>query len=406
MALNNVNHDSFGEENHSESADSLTGDGGDVLEIWSSTRTNKLRNLAGGGTFTNNSSFIIPAGLVDSSANPYDVSFEDGEAFHGVSAVGTPLDRDGTPLSGTASLEQDGETAVSASVSSLFVLSAAPPPSAIRGDNSTGTPTYTFRFTPSKPGIDYTKDGITTKADLGTFQYGSVAGTVTDYAGEPIEGDAVFGDGAGDKTDKNGRYEIAAPGGTQITLYAVGTSTQETPNPGEETTVNFQYARLVVDVVTPALDPVEGTKVQIGKETHTTDENGRVVLDPAPVTTYQVLVSDYIFFEADIQQQGELFERRIGDDDDKAGVKLRLVDSRTGDVVRSLPGEFEDKGLRSKSGRDGQLALFTDEAGDVALTLGGSDNRYKTKEYTLGLTAGDTAEARVEVEPKPQVTNK
>lgn len=321
----------------------------------------------------------------------------------GVHVFGAVQAADGSPLSGDAQIEIGGSAYATKSISGSFTVSGRPPDGVEQGEDF-ATNTYDFRFRPAVTGLDVFTSDVSLSYDAGLIKYGAVAGTVTDYGGDPIEGEAVFGEGAGAKTDANGYYNIAAPGGTTVTLNAIGTSTEETPTGGSTLTVDFQTSRIEIDVVNPDLDPVVGTTVQIGQETYETDQKGRVVLDPAYIVVHDVLVSGETAFQVDVNQQGTLFQQRVGDAN-KAGVSLVLIDKGTGEPIRALPGKFSTRSLRAKSATNGRLNLYTPDTGDLTLVLA-EDKRYKSKQYDLSLSEGQVASARVEMERQPQVTNR
>lgn len=375
------------------------GTGGGVMAIWKQDRVTKLRNLAA-AAFSNNSSFSIPAGFVDTQ--DFQAGLEGGEKHLGVNATGTALDSDGTPLSGTASIELNGEVVQEAESVGVFMISIRPPAGVSYG---TDTPldAYDFRFTPDGAGLDYFDGNIGTFLDAGVFEYGGIEGTVTGYDGEPVDGATIFGEGEGTRTDADGYYKLVAPGGTEVTLYGVGHNKSKTPEPGQTITVDWQYSRLVVEVVTPDLEPISGTPVQIGQENYTTDEEGRVVIENALVTTYEVLVSETYYDETTIKQEGDRNVLRFGSE--RSGVDIRVVDEQTGEPIRDLPGIIAGTVNRSKSNRSGRLRIFTDALDDGELIVGAGDPRYGTEGFDVTVQDGETIEGRLEMEPKQQVSN-
>jgi hypothetical protein len=379
------------------------GPGGGTMDVWEKDRVTKLKQLAA-STFTNNSSFGIPNGVVDTQQ--FDTSFDSNETFQGVTASGTALDADGTPLPGTAAIELNGESMAETAATGLFTVTMSPPVGVVYGVD-TPLDEYDFRFSPEKTGLDVFTSNIGVFHDAGTFRYGELAGTITDYNGDPLGSETVYGEGAATKTDDDGAYSFPAPGGTSVTLKALGTETTKTPAEGETITLDFQASRVVVEVVTPDLDPVAGTPVQVGDTDHTTDDEGRVVVDPAYLVEYEILVSDRYLLRVDVTSEGNLYEERVGDGDDKAGLNARLVDAATGEPIRDLPAEFLATETLGVSNENGRLRLFTDEPdAEDAVEIGVADNRYRTTRYSgFDLAAGETVEGRVEIERQTQISN-
>jgi hypothetical protein len=373
------------------------------MDVWEKDRVTKLKQLAA-STFTNNSSFSIPNGVVDTQA--FDTAFDGNETFQGVTASGTALDADGTPLPGTAAIELNGEVMSETAATGLFTVTMSPPAGVVYGVD-TPLDEYDFRFRPEKAGLDLFTQNIGVSYDAGPFRYGALAGTITDYQGDPLGSETVYGEGAATKTDNAGAYSLAAPGGTSVTLKALGTETTKTPSEGETITLDFQASRVVVEVVTPDLDPVAGTPVQVGDTDHTTDDEGRVVVDPAYLVEYEILVSDRYLLKVDVTSEGNLYEERVGDGDDKAGLNARLVDAATGEPIRDLPAEFLETETLGVSNEKGRLRLFTDEPdAEDAVEIGVADNRYRTTRYSgFDLNVGETVEGRVEIERQTQISN-
>jgi hypothetical protein len=386
----------------SEDEESISGSGGGTMSVWTLSRKEKLSKLAG-GSFDNQSSFSVPTGIVDSSSNPFNSGFPEGEMVSGTSASGLALNPDGSPISGTAILEVGGVVIEEKDVVGDFFLTSIPSPGVTLGTSKDVVQSYDFRFVPSFTALDYFVDDIPSEYDAGSIKYGAIEGIIRDYEGNPVEGAVVTGQGNAASSNSDGRYSFKAPGGTEVTLNAVGTSVTRTPSAGSTLLEDFQFSRLEVEVVTPTLDPVKGMKVKIGSETHRTDENGRVVLEQAPVSEYEILISDYLLINTEIQDQGVLLQERVGSDD-KAGVKVELVDSETGEIIKNLPATFTNKGLRAISNKDGKLSIFTDDAGEVKLSIGQSDRRYKENEYGLDLDIGDTVKDSIEMDRKKQVS--
>jgi hypothetical protein len=393
----------FEEASLASESDSVSGSA-PVMNIWGESRVTKLNNLAG-VDFTNNSSFSVPAGVVGATES-YQTTWSNQERKHGVNASGQPLDSSGKAFPGTASIELNGEVISETSATGPFIVSSLPPAGVYFGVD-TPLDAYDFRFTPEKTGLDVFTENIGVSHDAGTFRYGELAGSITDYAGDALGSETVYGEGTATKTDENGAYSFPAPGGKSVTLKALGTETTKTPSEGETITLDFQASKVVVEVVTPDLDTVAGTPVQVGDTDHTTDDEGQVVVDPAYLVEYEILVSDRYLLKIDVTSEGNLYEQRVGDGDDKAGLNARLVDAATGEPIRDLPAEFLETETLGVSNEAGRLRLFTDEPdAEDAVEIGVADNRYRTTRYSgFDLAAGETVEGRVEIERQTQISN-
>lgn len=398
---------SFEEKTIEDPSNAESGSGGSTLSIWKDSRLNKLKELAKGGAFTNASSFSIPAAVVGSNTNPWPKSPLDNEAFAGLASTGSPIQADGKPMPGSAYIQNTADDTVLASqdVAGDFLI-YAPPPAGVQSGSDSQLGTYKFRFRPDRIALDYTAEDIGRLHHAGSIQYGQIDGTVTDYNGDPLPGEVVYGEGNATKTNSSGYYRVDAPGGTSVDLAAIGKTETLTPSAGQTITTDWQTSRIELEVVTPDLDPVAGTTVQIGDETFKTDENGVVNYDPARIVKHEILVSQEVKISIDVTAEGELYEERVGGEDDRAGVSLKIVDAESNLPVRNVPIAFPGRDLVAHSGRDGTASIFTDDAEAETLEIAGSDRRYRTQEYDLSLSGGDTVTGRVEVEPVPQVSQR
>lgn len=375
------------------------GSGGGVMDIWTADRQTKVRQLS--KVPENNAEFDIPSGFVDQAG--WDVSFEATEKKFGVNASGQPLEADGRPFAGTASIEAGGLIYNEKDVVGGFII-AAPPPEGVTEGQDVELDEYNLRFSPSTAGIDYYQENIGLVYEAGAFRYGAIEGTLTDYEGDPVEGEPIFGEGEGDKTDASGYYRLVAPGGTTVTLAGLGYTKDRTPSGGETLVVDWQFARLEIEVVTPDLEPVTGTTVQVGQEQYETDEDGLVVVDPAYIVDYDILVSNEWLIEVAVQEEGDLYQERIGDAN-KTGVDVTLIDGSTGEPIQGLPGLFSSASGRAKSNRQGHLRIFTDDDSEDALALGFGDPRYQDQVEDVSLTIGETASKRVVLDRRAAVVN-
>jgi len=315
----------------------------------------------------------------------------------GTSAVGTFLDASGDLLSGTARIETDTAVVSSRDVAGRVKISTGPPPGVLSGVTAVSVE-YNFRFIPSISGVEYFEEDIPTEYDAGTIQYGEVSGTITDYSGEPIEGQNVIGSGLVSRTDESGNYSLSAPGGGTITLQAIGTTDSFSPAGGQTVTADFQSARLEIEVLTPELNPVSGANVRVGDSDYQTDENGKVIIDPAFITEYQVLVSNRILRSANIQQQGDLYNLTIGGEGNDIGATIRVIDGKTGERVREVPCEMPESGVRASSGVEGVARVFSESPQEGAVVIGEGDQRYVTQTIPIDLDAGDELDDRIVLE--------
>lgn len=387
MSFNNQSYETKTDKSHSEESGTLDGSGGGTMEIWKKERVAKLDSLVG-GSFTNNSSFKLPAGIVNSSSSPYETTWSNEENFMGVTARGTPLSAGGSPLSGEASIESGGEVITSTKVSDVFIISA-PPPSGVEDGSDKQSEQFDFRFAPSTAGVDLFKENFGTSYDAGLFQYGEVSGTVTDYDGNPVAGAAVFGEGEGTTTNQSGKYSIAAPGGTSVDLTSLNKTetVTKTPSAGSTITVDFQFARIIVSVVDPELNPLPGTAVEIGDESYETDDEGKVVVERAGIEPLTVVIDDEEEFTVEPTSQGQLVEEQYGDT--FSGYRVTLRETVSGLPIQSTTVTFVNKGIASQTNGNGRASTLSDIDGEKEVRLGDGDRRYETKTVTVNVTKGE-----------------
>lgn len=389
MSVTGTNWDVTDELSHPTPDDAVTsGDGGGLAPIWSAGRDEKLQQLAA-AAFTNESEFSIPAGVVGTGG--WDIEFPDEELVHGVSVQATTTDYDNTPLAGTASIETGTGTLVEENVSETFILSA-PPPSGVGSGDDVETSTFTFKFLPSTNSVPYEQSNISFRENVGAIYYGAIAGTVTDYNGDPVEGASVSVPGGGDTTDADGEYEFGAPGGQnyQATALRGSASTTESVTGGQTNTVNFQFAGLRVNVILPDGTGIVGVPVNpdVTDGAGRTSPDGSVLFPEAEVNvTANIDISDGEFtLSTPTPTQGGLGQatKRTG-----VGVKGRCVstDGVSAENVdaRIVSGDNEVLGTTSGTGR---YAVGFDNSGEVTVQIAVDDRRYNRFDRTVTVSDG------------------
>jgi len=395
-------------------SEAKSGDGGPVLSVWTADRQTKLRDLVG-APYTNESSFTVPAGFVDTGGWP--VSFENQERKLGVNVEGNMLNADGKPLSGEAIVEASGQVFESSTVSGTFLVSSQPPVGTYLGPDTAGDE-FDFRFRPSINGISYFEGNIPFQFNSGTIQYGEIFGTISDYDGEPVPNIAVGGQGAADVTDEQGAYVLVAPGGSTVdlrTLYDTYTFSV-TLGAGERKTQDVTFPKLTIRVLDADFQPVENAPVKIDGTTHYTGADGNVELPRAQVRDYAVTVMDR--FEADdvsVGSAGEEWVYTVGPGSsfgdysnlEVGGVKLQAVDADTGRAITDLRAVERNTGVVSLSNGEGVCKLLSEKVGDeIDVQIGTGDKRYRTQAVIGTMPDGSMLEVEVAVEPKTQVSNK
>ncbi|AFD02306.1 VP17 [Haloarcula hispanica icosahedral virus 2] len=386
-----------------------------ALSIWTEDRFTQLTGLVG-GTFTNESSYNIPAGLVDT--NDYQYGMGDGaEASLGVSATATAVSPSGSPLTGTATISAGGVTFAQSTVNGAFILSAAPPAGVYTGQNLENDE-YNFTFSPSINGVAVSEENMPYTYDAGTIQYGAVSGQILDYKGDPVPNVAVGGKGAADISDKDGRYKLTLPGGLSTTLKTLygSYSFDVSASGGVEATENITFPQLTIKVIDADLEPVANAPVTIDGKTRYTEENGKVEVPTAEVKDYSVRVMEA--FESDAVTVGSAGEEWVytvgpgatfGDASDLSlgGVKIQAVDADTGRPVYETKAVDRVSGVTSLSNTEGVCKLLSENVGEaVDVAIGTGDKRYEKQNIKGTLPDGSMLEVEVPLRPKTQVVNK
>lgn len=406
-----------GEASLAKDANSTTGTGGDTMSVWKNGRETLLNELIN-ASFTNKSSFSIPAAIVEGTAAN---QWENSEAFQGNGVTATVLDSDGNPMTGTAQLTIEDVVVREETQTGQIKLNTPPQPSITAGQNGEYTE-MSFYFTPSTKAISLFEQSLGGYSPLGLIEYGSVSGTVTDYNGDPVKEEAVIGPGLSTVTDENGEYEMEAPGGNQFPLVSLSQSVSQDVQPpsGGTAVQDFQYGKVTVSVIDKDYSPIEGAKVNVNGNIYTTDKTGTVDIPTAPIQRYGILVQDYWSAEFEITEMGGLIEATMGPESgaftnpngdpanllDTAGVKLKVVDQFSGRKVRGVEAVDAVNGLRNESGEDGVVKILTEKAdGDLELVLGPDDARYRTRTLTVSPPADTMAEAEVPLKRETETVN-
>jgi len=390
------------EEANVTPTDAISGSVSPDMEVWTLDRLTILERL-GVGDVTDNSSYGIPEGVVGDSGWDYNIT-DGGDEFHGVSAQGAALSADGGPLTGDVTLEVAGKVESDEYAKGSFVVTA-PPPLGVYVGASAGLDQYNLRFSPSSEGLDYFKENIGLSYNAGRFQYGRIAGEVTDYYGNAVQGEPVIGQGDTATTDENGRYSFLAPGGVTTTLASLEQSAEEqfTAQSGTTLTVDWQFPRLSVRVLNADLNPVENAPVFVNGEVHHTDESGVVELEQAPLGSYEVVAMDEFTKSVNLEQQGIDRVITFGQDETRAGLRLTLYDKTTGEEIAGLPA-IEAEGIRSLSNADGVLDLIDTVPREFTVTIGAGDRRYREVEVTADVGSKTVYETDLYVPRRPAIT--
>jgi len=384
-----------GEKVNTEETDAAAGAGGNVLSVFVKSREEILRQIVGGsGSYTNNSSYLMPAGIVDSTAGGHDASLENGEKHHGVSAVGAIQTAEGEPMPGTATLEDDGTILDEVDADGQFVLSARPPNSIELGSNAE-TNTFEARFTIDLQGLDTFQDGIGAGGfDFGLVKYGAIEGNVTDFNGNPVPNESVEGEGSGASTDSEGYYNFQAPGGTEVSLTSLGgaLTKTETPTGGSVTEVNWQFSGVLVSATLPDGTAIANAPIEIdtreGKVR--TDEGGEyqyALVPPKTEVEVEYLESVTRSFTTNRGGVNYINEVELG-----AGVK-GTVESTRGNPVGGVEVAIDAQGVPvSYTKESGEFSIGILDPGTITVLVADGDRRYERGDKSLTLADGDVRE--------------
>lgn len=380
------------------------GTGGGTMNAWTLSRSQQLSVLIQ-ATYTDNSSFGIPQALTSGNFNGFSISSD--EVFHGVSATGTVLDQYGSPLSGTASIEANGEIINSKQSTGKFRLTSIPPLGVFYGE-SLGLGTYDFRFSPNVAAVDFLQEDIGNSFKTDAIQYGEIQGTIRDYYGNPAQSIPVIGPGDSDVTGSNGNYSFIAPGGTgSVTLRTLGGSYEFTLTPPAGGTVyqDLRYPLLEIKVKDASLEPAENVPVDVDGKRYYTDESGVVSFPKAEVKGYNIEVMDRFQVEGyQVTTPGEKYQlslvpgQAFGDTGrvEAGSVVLEVIDAENGQVVENVEAIIVDEEVISLSNSGGVVKLLSEKVGQQAtVVIANDDNRYERE--VVNVSVPDSATVRYEI---------
>jgi len=318
----------------------------------------------------------------------------------GLGVEGLVEQSDGSSMPGVAVFKEDGRVISESASTGQFRVTAPPPSSVEAGENKTSSTTLDFVYDINLDGINVVRNDISTSTDIGKVIYGEINGTVTDFNGKPVEGIAISGSGASSTSDSNGRYEFNAPGGSNVTLSAIGTSFDVSVTGGSSTTQNIQHSGIKVDVRLPTGDTVNGAKVVSDVTTDSGKTNARGVeqLVRADINSSGTVSIFDGAIEKSITTSGQgqnlVVKLTLG-----VGAKGKTIDAKAGrppvNVDVSL---ISDDEYTAETKSNGTFAVGSVSAGSITLEIGSSDRRYKTKTITANLDDGEVITEDVELE--------
>ena len=351
-----------------------------------SVASSSLLSPASGVSSGSGGTFISP--LIGYASDSDVSSIQNGQ-----SAEATFLDVDGLPLGGTMTIFRGEEPVSQAEVRGETVLPAPVPTSVRLGKNTDASDTFNVIFEPNITGVNLTHQNYV-ENPIGTVQYGSLEGRVTNIEGEPVPKDTVEGAGLTAFTDENGEYKIVGPGGVETTLLAAGSSVPVDIVGGSKSNVDFVYSRLTVRVVAPDNSFVTGTKVNINNKTLETDENGEVTIPLAPTQEYDIQLGDFKTQEV-IEEPGKDIEVTIGNN--SSGVDVTVADSVTGEKIGGTTVQVGGSGIASRTNDNGEASSIAQLEGPTPIILGEGDRRYVKKEVVANLSQGEMVEIETEL---------
>lgn len=369
----------------------VDGSGGGTMRIFSLTREKILDALVMPGFHKdfNKSVYPLPGGVVDT--NGWDNSFQNGESGLGVSVSGSAKSADGEPMSGQVAMIMDGEVVQSYSVEGNFKVTAPLQPGVYEGASQESFVQYDLVFSPDSSGESYKENDIS-NGDEFNFSYEALVGYVEDAEGAPVANDTVIVGSTTLNTNQQGRFQIVAPGGTDVEILALDRTVKKNATVGQTGTMTFRYGGVEVSVIDPETGaPIAGAPVVIGENALETGDDGIAYLKTAGIKNYEVSVMGYFDFVADVPSQGYTFTKELGGDSDidndfsVGSAWASVTDASSGDPVVGLPVKVPEIGSRSRTGRTGEASILTDNNydGEITLVIGEGDPRYKTQRYEL-----------------------
>ena len=391
--------DVFQEEGVSSlDAEAESGDGGDTLGIFFESYSNQLDMYA--SPTTNESSYPTPGGFVNTRSNPFDT---DQRVGMGQSMEGASYNADREPQPGSVVMRDNDDELLGSGGNpggGIFVT-GTPAISDIEAGSNVAQRDFsaiTINFFPESDGLQAEDSGTYPRSSNLTFNYGRIEGEVTDVTGDPVEGEILSGLGGFAETHRDGSYTLEAPAGTRDVR---ATSMRLTKSAGvqefEETTLNFQYSGLRVEIILPDDTPVVGAPVFLGAvgESRRTRPNGRIEFQRVPVNEPSVLEIARETPPRTIQTGGEaaLIVENI---DTGWGITGQVRSSETGNAVANVDVSIDSPGekLVFFSDDDGRFTVFGYTAGDTDVTAANTDRRYVRADDIESVTDGDVLEGR------------
>lgn len=363
------------------------------LPIWEKDRIPKLKQI-GRKNIINKSSFSIPKGWVNGPK--WDHDFSDSERYVGMKVSGNFQNAEGKPLNGTGYILKGEKIGAKKTINGSFLMKG-PIPSGIMAGESKENSQYDFRFVPGIAGGIFEEPDISAITKLGVVQYGSLKGTVKNGDGEPIEGEPITTRGVSTLSDEDGEYVIQFPGGEETQVLGLQNSCVKTADiqPGRVTELDWQYPSLEVRVIDLSGNPVENSPVTINEKSHTTDSDGKVRLTKPKLGEYALTVMDEFTKIVSISEEGEEYiytftdgsywdeddgGNEEGDNHDQvdlAGVKIRVVDSESGEPINDIRAIETKAGVRSVSNEDGVIKILTKNVDEeTTVKIGYDSHRY------------------------------
>lgn len=417
--------------------DAESGEGGPYLAVHTAGRFERLSFY--GNSDENLSRFSVPAGLTGQS---WDMQPKTGgELKCGISATGVLLEADGSVLSASASLlAGDPEQTVDVTwyneeltfsavvaqkqVTGSFSLSGLPPAGVFAGwDGNTAISDLALVIEPNQPGVNFSVEMDSFRADIGTHQYGEAYGKVVDHEGDPVGGVPVDAEGTGTNTGDDGIFRLQGPAGESLPIVTLNGTLEDSLlfrlDASKDRAQVFQFPAMTFEVVDAEYAPVESAPVVVDDQTYYTDGDGTVTISPVGLGDYEVTVMDKFEAVVSVEEEGVNYRFSLGPDstivdwspdpgDGIGGVKLRALDVQSGVPVRGVAATVPEQGVVSESGIDGVVKLLTTEVGseDVTVQLATGDKRYNPSEVSIDeLPDGQMAEAEVSLRRKDQVVN-
>lgn len=253
-------------------------------------------------------------------------------------------------------------------------------------------------------GLDFTNSWKPAGGDYPTLvqtpEETELSGTVTDYNGNPIEGDVVAsGDGSTFTTNSSGEYTYGSVSGLTKFLSIQGTASSIYHPSKQGPTLDWTYAAVEVRVVNSQTEePVEGAIVEFEGKQAATDSNGSVRITTALLQEYNFTVLSSFDVSIKAYVQGELYTREVTEEDGSILIDLSITDGESGRVVSNITAETGATVKPIRSGEAGTLTIpYPIGDNTEGLVVGRGDKRYKDTIVDVGINdAQDGIDLEVE----------